>query len=192
MIDIHSVRYGIGRSYTEDYFISEGSDSVAYAYKVIEMVSEALFSKIPYEVIFTEKDPYESSKEMREHVQETGKVKIYTVSNGHPFLSQESNNRFRAVHDVWSHCVCGCPFTFEGEYTAYIEQRKYYPKSVWNVLFSEIPAQTCAYYYVGSFDFKQRAIESPIEWLDMCKGLEKDYSYNSILDPLFALPRHTM
>jgi hypothetical protein len=56
------------------------------------------------------------------------------------------------------------------------------------VLFSEIPAQTCAYYYTGSFDFKQRAFEAPTVWLNMCKGIERDYTKNSIFNPLVAMP----
>jgi hypothetical protein len=118
---------------------------------------------------------------MRDSFKKTGYVKIYTEYDGHPYLDQNANNEFRAIHDIFAHMVCGCPFTFEGEYMAYLEQRKYYPPSTWKVLFAEIPAQTCAYYYSKGFSFKQRAIEAPSEWLEMCKDIKFDYSDDAVL-----------
>lgn len=184
MKNIDYIKYEIGRAYCEDQFLGEDGGYVANAFEHIKSVTNRLFELIPYVVEFTDEDPYESAREMREKVQKEKRIKIYTTFSGHPFLSEEDNSKFRAVHDVFAHLVCGCPFTFEGEYTAYLEQRRYYNKSTWNLLFSEIPAQTCAYYYAGSFDFKQRAFEAPTVWLNMCKGIEKDYSHNSILRPL--------
>jgi hypothetical protein len=184
MENIEYIKYEIGRAYTEDKFLGEEGLFVGYAFSQIKRVTDKLFDMIPYGVEFTEDDPYESAKEMRARVKEENKIKIYTEYSGHPFLDKEDNAKFRAVHDVFAHLVCGCPFTFEGEYTAYLEQRRYYPKDTWNVLFAEIPAQTCAYYYNQSFDFKQRAIEAPTTWLRMCEGIERDYSANSVLRPL--------
>lgn len=184
MENIEYIKYEIGRAYCEDKFLGEEGEYVKQQFDIIKYVTGKLYDMIPYGIEFTPNDPYESSKEMRERVKKDGYIKIYTYTGGHPLLSQEDNDKFRAVHDVWAHLVCGCPFTFEGEYTAYLEQRQYYPKSTWNVLFAEIPAQTCAYYYSQSFDFKQRAIEAPTTWLNMCKGIKEDYSKNSILKPL--------
>lgn len=80
--------------------------------------------------------------------------------------------------------VCGCPFNFKGELTAYIEQRKLYPESTWGVLFAEIPLQTSAYYYKGSFDFNQRAIEANSDLVEyVVNRFEEDYSDNSVLKP---------
>lgn len=184
MESVEYIKYEIGRSYVEDNFLGEEGLAVEKAFNSIKHVTNKLFNMIPYGVMFTDDDPYESAKEMRARVKEDGYIQIYTTYSGHPFLNEEENSKFRAVHDVFAHLVCGCPFTFEGEYTAYLEQRKYYPKSTWHVLFAEIPAQTCAYYYTNSFDFKQRAIEAPTTWLRMCSGIEKDYTKNSILKPL--------
>jgi hypothetical protein len=154
------------------------------AFAEISRVNRELFNMIPYVVQFTSEDVYSSAKEMRERVQEEGIVYIYTGWSGHPILTQEDNNIGRAVHDVFAHLVCGCPFTFEGEYTAYLEQRKWYPQWTWDVLFAEIPAQTAAYYYVGSHNFDQRAIAAPKRWMELTKSLDlQDYSHNSILNP---------
>lgn len=192
MKNIEYIKNEIGRAYCEDNFLGEEGLHVADEFEKIKRITNKLFDLIPYGIEFTQDDPYESAKEMRHFVKETNAIKIYTVFDGHPFLNEKENSKFRAVHDVFAHLVCGCPFTFVGEYTAYLEQRKYYPKSSWNVLFAEIPAQTCAYYYTGNFNFKQRAFEAPTTWLKMCEGIEKDYTRHSIMRPMLygvASPR---
>lgn len=195
------IRFIIGQEYVEGTFENEETDIVREAFEEISKVNRELFARIPFPVIFVDEDPYKSAKDMRERVMKEQVIYIFTVFGGHPYLDQESNNMGRAVHDVWAHLVCGCPFTFEGEYNAYLEQRKYYPEWTWRVLFAEIPAQTCAFYYqgivgdktselytgVGNFDYTQRAIEAPQEWLDMCLPLQRDYSHNAVLKPLNEL-----
>jgi hypothetical protein len=178
------VKYLIGKEYVTGRFLSEESEFVAEAFKTISAINRQLFDSIPVKVNFTEKDPYITSKEMRQAVIDTGEINIYTGWSGHPFLTFEQNNISRAVHDVFAHLVCGCPFTFEGEYTSYLEQRKYYPEWTWKVLFAEIPAQTCAYYYKGGFSYNQRAIEAPDKWLTWCRNMERDYSKNSVLEAI--------
>lgn len=185
---MENIRYRIGKAYVEGTFESEGTDFVRKAYEEISRVSAELFKAIPYEVEFTEEDLYTSASEMRKAVQDTGTIKIYSGWSGHPYLTQEQNNVGRAVHDVFAHLVCGCPFTFQGEYNAYLEQRKYYPEWTWKVLFAEIPGQTSAYYYMNDFTYNQRAFEAPSEWLEWCEELRKDYSCTSILDSL--LPKY--
>lgn len=194
------VRTEIGRAYVEGIFAQEETTFIQAAYMEISRVNRELFARIPFKVEFTEEDAYSSAKEMRKEVLKTGVLKIFTAFGGHPYLTQEENNISRAVHDCWAHLVCGCPFSFEGEYNAYLEQRKYYPEWTWRVLFAEIPGQTSAFYYMGvigdktnplykgagSFDYKQRAIEAPQEWLEWCEPLKRDYSEDSILESLLV------
>ena len=187
MKTVNEIKLAIGKAYVEGTFASENSEYVGKAFKEISRVNRQLFERIPFKVEFTSEDPYASAKEMRAEVLRTGVIKIFTEWSGHPFLTQEENNWGRAVHDIFAHLVCGCPFNFEGEYSAYLEQRKYYPEWTWRVLFAEIPGQTCAYYYKGDFSYDQRAIEAPQEWLDLCKGIEQDYSENAILDGILEL-----
>lgn len=171
----------IGREYVTGNFEDQDAEFLKQAYSDISKINRELFNKIPFPVIFTAIDPYKSASDMRKRVQEEKKIYIYTEFSGHPFLDQESNNISRAVHDVYAHLVCGCPFNFQGEYNAYLEQRKHYPEKYWRVLFAEIPGQTSAFYYSGGFDYEQRAIEAPARWLELCKPLKKDYSKNAVL-----------
>lgn len=181
------IRNYIGNEYlNRDWIIEEETPFVEAAFAEISKVNRELFSMIPFEVIFTNKDIYESAADMRKQVTESGKIYIYDGWEGHPYLSLEDNLIGRAVHDVWAHLVCGCPFTFTGEYTAYLEQRKYYPSWTWDVLFSEIPAQTAAFYVNGkSHIFKQRAIVAPRTWVQFAEMLElEDFSSNSVMKSL--------
>lgn len=180
--------FDIGFEYLSCIGFEEETEFVKAAYAEIVKVNKELFQQLPCEVVFSQIDSYRSAAHMREEVKKSGKINIYTGFGGHPYLSQLDNSVGRAVHDVLAHLVCGCPFSFEGEYTAYLEQRKYYPEWTWDVLFAEIPAQTAAYYANGkSHDFKQRAIVAPKRWLERTATLElKDYSHNSILKPIYA------
>ena len=177
-----NVKMIIGKNYVEGKYASENSEEVRAHYRTIASVSSQLFEKIPYEVVFTEEDCYASAKEMREKVTATNTIYIYSGGSQHPFLSVEENLKGRAVHDVFAHMVCGCPFSFQGELNAYYEQRKHYPKEVWGTLFAEIPMQTAAYYYAGGFNFPQRAITATQTEMALCESLRKDYSHNSVLD----------
>lgn len=178
----------LGRAYIENKFESENSTNVEKAYKEIAKVNKELFKRIPFEVVFTSEDTYESARVMRERVIKENKIYIYNQYCEHPFFSVEENLQFRAVHDVFAHMVCGCPFTFKGEFNAYLEQRKYYPEWTWGVLFSEIPMQTSAYYYSGGFDFPQRAIDVSDYLVNYYESrFTYDYSEHSVMDSLLVL-----
>lgn len=183
-LDDNEVIKLLGDFYVNGKIESENNKKVEDSFRIMAQINHEIFKEIPYKVIFTEKDVYKSAREMRERVVEENVMYIYTGNSEHQFLTEQENWEFRAVHDVFAHMVCGCPFTFKGEFNAYLEQRKLYPKSIWGVLFGEIPMQTSAYYYKGSFDFKQRAIEAHP---DLVKYFEErfvhDYSKYSVLKP---------
>jgi hypothetical protein len=180
------IKLRIGQEYIKGVqggFMNERYEFVVECFEEINKINRELFSLIPYKVVFTSDDVYASAAEMRKRVQEEGVIYIYDGWSGHPILTLEDNLIGRAVHDVFAHCVCGCPFTFEGEYSAYLEQRKWYPEWTWKVLFAEIPAQTAAYYYKGNHDFPQRAIAATNNWMKWGNLLTiEDYSHNSILN----------
>lgn len=178
----------LGRNYLTEAYASEESEEVREAFKTISTINKELFNHIPYKVVFTSEDHYMSAKDMRKQVSETGIIYIYDGWNGHPFLTLEENLIGRAVHDVFAHCVCGCPFNFIGELNAYFTQRTYYPEHVWPVLFAEIPMQTAAFYVAGKeFNFPQRAIAASEQEMLLVEHMKKDYSANSILKPFKPL-----
>lgn len=173
----------IGREYVETPSLPlEGTEEIRAQFAELSAVNHRLFERIPFHIEFTEVDPYRSAQEMRQEAVNTGNLRIYTGWSGHPYLTWEDNNVGRAVHDVWAHCVCGCPFTFRGEYSAYLEQRSHYPPHLWSLLFAEIPAQTAANAHVGwTYDYPQRAFAAPAAWQRMCVGLAGDYARHAIV-----------
>ena len=182
MDKVKTFRNNLGRMYRESKFEGENSATVKEHYKIIAEVNKALFDMIPYEVVACEGEPYKNAKEMRERVVREGVVFISTDGEPNQFMTQYENFIGRAVHDCFAHMVCGCPFTFKGEYNAYLEQRKYYPKKVWGTLFAEIPMQTASYYYGMNFDYEQRAFEAPLELMNEAeKILKHDYSNDSVI-----------
>ena len=183
------VKMVLGRNYMEDMNREENTEEIAAHFRQIAAVSSSLFEKIPYEVVFTEEDHYKSAKDMREKVTASGIIYIFSGNNDHPFLSPEENVKGRAVHDVFAHMVCGCPFSFQGELNAYYEQRKHYPKETWATLFAEIPMQTAAFYYNGkSFEgIVQRGIKATETEMNLVEHLRKDYSHNSVLSSVDLL-----
>lgn len=50
-------------------------------------------------------------------------------------------------------------------------------------LFAEIPAQTAAYYYNKDFNYTQRAFYAPVQWIELCKDLTRDYTADSVMNP---------
>ncbi len=178
------VRMVLGRNYIEGNYSSENSERVKEHFRIIAEVNAELFDLIPFEVIFTEEDMYQSAREMRERVVAENTIYIYKGGIEHPFLTPEENLKGRAVHDVFAHLVCGCPFSFKGELNAYYEQRNYYPREVWATLFAEIPMQTAAFYYANGYDFPQRAIEATQTEMNLVEHLKHDYSSNSVLSAM--------
>lgn len=85
----------------------------------------AEWTRIPWPVVFVDYQPYESSKQMRARVLETGVLYIsregnsgplseVTVSVGKPYYVLDANLTFRAVHDQ-HHVLISAPFNFSGE-----------------------------------------------------------------------------
>ena len=182
MEQVKSFRNKLGRLYREGKVEGENSATVKKHYDTIVKVNKELYNMIPFKVVPFEGEPYKNAKEMRERVVREGIMYISTDGEPNEFMTQEENFIGRAIHDCFAHMVCGCPFTFEGEYNAYLEQRKYYPKEVWGTLFAEIPMQTASYYYGMNFDYEQRAFEAPIELMEEAeKLLVRDYSHNSVI-----------
>src|SRR5206468_2639072 len=74
---------------------------------------------------FTEQDPYPTgSAAMMEDVRQNRRLRVYTGGEPHPYLSHETNNRFRAVHDLLGHSAWGHEFGKDGEMSAYAEHRQ--------------------------------------------------------------------
>ena len=184
----------LGNLYINGIFEKENTNEIKEKFVEMEHINEKLFVEMQkaygIEVVFTEKDHYQSAKDMREKVMKTKVMYIFSGNNTHKYFTPKGNLIFRAVHDILGHMVCGCPFSHMGEISAGLTQRFYYPKHLHALLFSEIGLQTSAFYFNGKkFDgIEQRAVELDESIVKHFTSLyERDYSANSVLSPLTHL-----
>jgi hypothetical protein len=74
-----------------------------------------------YELEFVDTDPYANSAEMMKDVRENKRLKVYKTQGDqtHPYMTNEQNDHFRAVHDWIAHAGPGNQFGPIGEENAF-------------------------------------------------------------------------
>jgi hypothetical protein len=105
--------------------------------KEVEEQFEMLINELRVKVEFVDEDPYENYFEMLQDFRENRRLKIMrTASTGsHPFMTDEQNDKFRAVHDAFGHLAVGRGFDRHGEEAAYQAHKS---------MFSEVAAKAAA------------------------------------------------
>lgn len=90
----------------------------------------------------TDTDPYPNPEAMAEDVANK-KIKVLKTSatGGHEFFTDEENDQFRAVHDVFGHAAIGRNFSRHGEEAAFLSHRQMFPKEAHAALASETRGQ---------------------------------------------------
>lgn len=106
------------------------------------------------QVEVTNEDPYHSPLELRKDLAENRRVKVLSseVTGGHQFFTNEENDRFRAVHDVFGHAATGRGFSRHGEEAAWQSHAQMFPESARNAMTSETRGQN-SYLNFGGGDF---------------------------------------
>ena len=96
------------------------------------------------------KDPYSDPKQMAADVNK-GQIKTLSTkaTGGHAIFSDEENDRFRAVHDVFGHAATGRDFSRSGEEAAFLSHRQMFPKRALGALASETRGQNSYLNYGG-------------------------------------------
>lgn len=94
------------------------------------------------QVEFTDHDPYDSPEAMIQDVKQ-GRIKALrtAVTGSHAFFSDEENDKFRAVHDVFGHAAIGRGFSRHGEEAAWESHRQMFPPEAHEALTSETRGQ---------------------------------------------------
>jgi len=90
----------------------------------------------------TSSDPYETPAHMAEDVRQ-GRIKTFaTASTGpHELFTDEENDKFRAVHDVFGHASIGRGFSRDSEEAAFQAHRQMFPAAAHAALASETRGQ---------------------------------------------------
>lgn len=111
-------------------------------------------------VEFTPDDPYTSATHLRDSVRETGTLKALSteatggMAPGHP-MTNEDNDKFRAVHDAFGHLATGRSFSRHGEEGALQHHARTMPKEAHPALMAELRGQNSFLNSYGDFPGNQ-------------------------------------
>ncbi len=88
-------------------------------------------------------DPYGSYGELLQDLRENSRIKTLATSETgpHPVLSNDDNDMFRAVHDVFGHAGTGRGFDRHGEEAAYLSHARMFSPLARSALASETRGQ---------------------------------------------------
>ena len=121
----------------------------------IDYLWQEMRGKVKFE--WSEQDPYKNAQEMMDDIQANKRLKVYTGYNNHPLIrdgrwDEETNLRFRGIHDYWGHYVKGHPFSYKGEIDTYFSHmRVARTPTMLPALFCEILGQASCTELNGSF-----------------------------------------
>jgi len=109
------------------------------------------------DVEVTKHDPYQKPSGapdpagMMKDVQEHNRIKVLSTEStgGHPFLSNDQNDQFRAVHDVFGHSATGRAFDPHGEEAAFRSHYAMFSPKARPAMASETRGQNAANNYGG-------------------------------------------
>lgn len=87
-----------------------------------------------------EGQPYANSKELCEDVLNNKHMWVFTGGDVHPLLG-ETNNKFRAVHDLFGHCAEGFQFGPRGEHNAWLHHSMMFSSTAQRALTTETRGQ---------------------------------------------------
>ena len=116
-------------------------------------------------VDFTTEDPYPSPHEMRHDVTENSHISAFESGDDwdHPNLSRETNNKFRAIHDVYGHLTTGRDFSRHGEEGAFQMHRQSFSPEAQPALTSELRGQNS--YLIGAGEFGSNHPANLPDWM---------------------------
>jgi GNAT superfamily N-acetyltransferase len=102
---------------------------------------------------FVDEDPYSNSKDMMHDVHHNKQIKVLRTAKtgGHPFFTDEENDKFRAVHDVFGHAATGRGFDKHGEEAAFTAHSKMFSDKARPAMETETRGQNHFYNLNGRF-----------------------------------------
>jgi hypothetical protein len=118
-------------------------------------------------VSFQDEDPYTDASDMFYDVLECNTLRVYRTSadQRHPILSDETNNRFRAVHDFYGHLGSRRGFDRHGEEAAWVKHSPMFTGLARRAMTTETRGQSSALCWITSPDFpEQKAVLLP-DWV---------------------------
>lgn len=164
----------IGRNYVSGDWGIQSPDKLRRAYGTYVTETTELYRDIPVPVEFQEQDPYDDYQDMKETVEQEGKLRVFTGGDTPAYLTHAQNLQGRAVHDWHGHLGFDVPFTPEGEFLKWWHMSNMYSTNVCQLLFAEVVGQVSAIHHVGGFDYSQTCTLAPTEAIErVCQYYDK-------------------
>lgn len=129
------------------------------------LVGRAEFGGLGLSVRIVDEDPYSNVESMVGDVRRR-QLNVWASaadSNPHPYLTDDENDKFRAVHDVFGHAASGRGFDRHGEEAAWLKHSTMYSSLARRALTTETRGQNCAlnFHYRGARFPEQKAALLP-------------------------------
>jgi GNAT superfamily N-acetyltransferase len=160
----------------------------------VEAQFEYMTKTLGIKVEFVADDPYKTSREMFADVSKGVLKVLSTASTGsHPFLSDEQNDKFRAVHDFFGHAATGRGFGQDGEESAWVHHSQMFTETARGALTTETRGQNSWYNSRGKVFAEQKVALLPKEFWEVPKTFEKSYKvikFQAGLIPIFKHQEH--
>jgi hypothetical protein len=111
-------------------------------------------------------DPYENVHAMVHDVANNRRLKVMGthVTGGHPFFSNEENDKFRAVHDFFGHAATGRDFSRHGEQAAFLAHARMFSHHALPAMASETKGQNTSLILNGEFGPQKIAVLPKEHW----------------------------
>lgn len=105
-------------------------------------------------------DPYSGAGSMMSDLFNDRRIKVLgtAATGGHPFFSDDENDMFRAVHDVFGHAATGRGFDRHGEEAAFQSHSRMFSPLAQRALATETRGQNAALITNGSFPEQKVAL----------------------------------
>lgn len=108
----------------------------------------------------SDKDPYDGPQPLFNDLFHDRRMKVLSTrsTGAHPFFSDDENDMFRAVHDVFGHAGTGRGFDRHGEEAAYQSHARLYSPLARMALATETRGQNAALIHTGQFQQQKIAL----------------------------------
>lgn len=138
-------------------------------------------NRLGIKTLSVDHDPYSDVHEMLHDINNNKTLKVMGthVTGGHPFFTDDENDKFRAVHDFFGHAATGRSFDRHGEQAAYLAHAQMFSPHAVPALASETKGQNSSLIYNGQFGPQKIGIMSPEHFSD---GLSLHQKLGSVPD----------
>lgn len=109
---------------------------------------------------FVDHDPYRDIHDLTDDVNRNKRLKVLktATTGGHPYLSDEDNDKFRFVHDLYGHAATGRSFDRHGEQAAYLAHSGMFSPEAQGALATETRGQNGSLILNGEFPKQKVAL----------------------------------